>query len=347
MTCALLSPVWGAAEPGYLGVSCEKNSGGKGVVVTEVVSSAPADKAGLRKDDIIEAVDGKAVNSPDDLRAIIGGKSAGDDASLAVKRSGKKLTLAVKLDRRPSGDTGGIPGYLAGQEKKLQGIVERMEKRDRSAFETALQRAKEATVRIRVGTSGGSGVLIDGGKTVLTVGHNLEGKVGVGGEFTTILTDGRKFKSRVQVYSYKGGDWDIRKRTPDLVIAEVINPKGDTLPSIDLGEPEEKGLAVLLGYPLMHARKKDGTIFWMSAEHFGGYPPLAVPSKPAGKEPGVPDILVALIDPVETLEGASGGPLINRKGEVIGLIRAGDTGHVSLTHVETIRRFLKEGAPKK
>lgn len=341
-------------EPAYLGVTCDKNPSGKGIVIREAASSTPAEKAGLKKGDIVESIDGKEINSPDDLRKIVGEKSADDSISLSVKRGNEKLKIGVKLGRRPQREAaqpprknGGIPEYLAAQEQKLQSIVDGMAKVERAPFEEILRKCRAATVRIRIGSGGGSGVIVSEGKYLATVGHNMRGEVAVGGEFTFILTDGRKFKAKVLKYSYKEGSWSVRKRVPDFVIAEIANPKKETLPSLDLGDPEEKGLAVLFGYPLMHGKNGKGKLIWIPAEDFGGYTPLMIPAKTLGKESGIPDMLNVAIDVVETLEGASGGPAVNRRGEIIGLIRSGDNGEVNLTHADAIRRSLKEIAEGK
>jgi serine protease Do len=92
----------GAADGAGFGLTVEPLSaeqartlGVKGVVITGVQPSGRAAEAGLRSGDVIEEVDGKAVESVDAFRTAL---KAGDrPALLLVHRSG--ATLFVTVDR--------------------------------------------------------------------------------------------------------------------------------------------------------------------------------------------------------------------------------------------------------
>jgi serine protease Do len=71
----------------------------KGIVVSEVEKSGPAEKAGLRVSDVITKINGQAVNGEYDFRKIILGDDLriGDLVNLEVIREKKKFTLRLLL----------------------------------------------------------------------------------------------------------------------------------------------------------------------------------------------------------------------------------------------------------
>ena len=68
-----------------------------GAVVVEVAAGSPAEKAGLRAEDIITRVDGKVVASAGELRRILRERSGGDTVALTVRRGEETLTVKVRL----------------------------------------------------------------------------------------------------------------------------------------------------------------------------------------------------------------------------------------------------------
>jgi serine protease Do len=97
----------GVVVRGYLGVSVrpptpEVSEGDqKGVVVESVVEGAPADRAGVRKGDLIVAVNDQPIVTPPELTRRIVGMSPGTRVELSVVRQGKPLRIRVELGRRP------------------------------------------------------------------------------------------------------------------------------------------------------------------------------------------------------------------------------------------------------
>jgi serine protease Do len=73
----------------------------RGAVVESVVDGSPADRAGLRRGDVIVAVGGQPVAGPPDLTRRIAGTSPGTPVELGVVRDGKRSTLRVELGRLP------------------------------------------------------------------------------------------------------------------------------------------------------------------------------------------------------------------------------------------------------
>lgn len=94
---------------GYMGVrpgdlSDEEKAALKiknGIKVVEVVEKGPGEKAGLKKDDVITAIDGKAIDSPQEVPALVQAAGEGAKVKLDVLRGGEKKTIEVTLGRHP------------------------------------------------------------------------------------------------------------------------------------------------------------------------------------------------------------------------------------------------------
>jgi PDZ domain-containing protein len=67
----------------------------RGARVIDVAQDVPA-TGKLRRGDVIVAVDGRAVRTPDDLRREIGRRNPGDDTSLTVRREGKQVDVVAR-----------------------------------------------------------------------------------------------------------------------------------------------------------------------------------------------------------------------------------------------------------
>ncbi len=72
-----------------------------GVIIRQVTPCGPADKAGLRVDDIILAINDKKIDESNPLTVPLSRLHAGDKASLDVVRDGKNLKIEVTLGTRP------------------------------------------------------------------------------------------------------------------------------------------------------------------------------------------------------------------------------------------------------
>jgi serine protease Do len=90
---------WSGNGP-KLGLSVQDTDDGKGVKVIEVDEESNAAKAGVKEDDIVTEVDGKAVNSTDEMVKII--RESKDKTSIMIKlqRAGKTQNIEVKMPRK-------------------------------------------------------------------------------------------------------------------------------------------------------------------------------------------------------------------------------------------------------
>jgi serine protease Do len=73
----------------------------KGALISDVTSDSPAEKAGLKADDVVVGVDGKEVEDNSDLSRYIASKSPGTTVSLRVLRGGAEQRIAVTLGTFP------------------------------------------------------------------------------------------------------------------------------------------------------------------------------------------------------------------------------------------------------
>ena len=79
----------------YLGVGL--NDTEKGVLVEEVEPKTPADKAGIKRGDIIKEIDGKEVTNASFLKYNLYKHDVGDKIKLTIERDGKEIEIEVTL----------------------------------------------------------------------------------------------------------------------------------------------------------------------------------------------------------------------------------------------------------
>ncbi len=125
----------GKVSRGYLGISLgeitpdDQEAWGlktdKGALVQEVKPGLPADQAGVKRGDIIIAVDGRPVESQSDVVRLISAMEPGKSVRLTVLRGGKETTVNAKLADRAQN----LPQYAGGGEGEGEGSVEPNEKR--------------------------------------------------------------------------------------------------------------------------------------------------------------------------------------------------------------------------
>jgi len=73
----------------------------KGALINEVTSDSPAEKAGLKADDVVVGVDGRTIEDNSDLSRYIASKAPGTTVNLRVLRGGAEQTIAVTLGTFP------------------------------------------------------------------------------------------------------------------------------------------------------------------------------------------------------------------------------------------------------
>jgi serine protease Do len=100
----------GRVDRAFLGVTTQALSSDlakqfeveQGALITEVSPDSAAEKSGLKRGDIITAVDGKDIADPRALALAIGRLAPDTEVTLKYVRDGKAATLKVKLGRQPT-----------------------------------------------------------------------------------------------------------------------------------------------------------------------------------------------------------------------------------------------------
>jgi serine protease Do len=102
----------GEVTRGYLGVNVQSITPAlaqaltlkdrKGALVADVMSGTPAERAGLKRGDVIVALNGKDVDSSRDLPAMVAGTPVGEEVTLTVVRQGKQQELPVTVGKLPA-----------------------------------------------------------------------------------------------------------------------------------------------------------------------------------------------------------------------------------------------------
>jgi S1-C subfamily serine protease len=72
------------------------------LLVTAVTAGSPAAGAGLLVGDVIRALDGHPIESPEDLLDLLIGDRVGRDATVRVLRGGAPRDIVVTVGERPS-----------------------------------------------------------------------------------------------------------------------------------------------------------------------------------------------------------------------------------------------------
>jgi membrane-associated protease RseP (regulator of RpoE activity) len=95
------------SEQPWLGVQLVQAA--DGLTISYVIADSPADTAGLQRGDVIVAVDGTTIETPQDFRDALEDKSVGDTVTLSVSRDGQALDVSVTLEAQPEALAPAIP----------------------------------------------------------------------------------------------------------------------------------------------------------------------------------------------------------------------------------------------
>ena len=103
----------GTIERGYQGVSMKTLSdderaalglpdGANGALINSVTPDGPAEKGGIRAEDVIVAVNGAAVETGNALTRAVANAKVGDELRVELLREGRRQTVTVRAAKRPT-----------------------------------------------------------------------------------------------------------------------------------------------------------------------------------------------------------------------------------------------------
>jgi serine protease Do len=102
----------GIVERGFLGIALRDVNAKiaeafglettEGVIIADVIKDSAAEKAGIRKNDVLVEFNGKAIKSASRLLISVAELRPGTQAEVVVLRDGQRQNLAVTLGKRPS-----------------------------------------------------------------------------------------------------------------------------------------------------------------------------------------------------------------------------------------------------
>ncbi|MCZ6688348.1 MAG: PDZ domain-containing protein [Planctomycetota bacterium] len=88
-----------ARKPGWMGFRGEPGDGG--VKILSVTKDSPAERAGMKKGDILLKIDGKRTGDSDSLYSVLQNYFEGDEISILIRRGEKEKELNIKFGRHP------------------------------------------------------------------------------------------------------------------------------------------------------------------------------------------------------------------------------------------------------
>lgn len=83
-----------------LGLKIQDTEDGNGVKVLDVDKDSPADKAGLKKDDLLTEVAGKKVNNTDEARELLHDNQEKSSYNIKAKRNGSEMSFDIKIPKK-------------------------------------------------------------------------------------------------------------------------------------------------------------------------------------------------------------------------------------------------------
>ncbi len=93
--------IFGAGSEAYLGIYIDPES--KGCKIQSVTAKSPAEKAGMKAEDVIVKFDGQQVTNSDEFMKILRRKAVGNEVAIELRRGEETVQMRVVLGKRAGG----------------------------------------------------------------------------------------------------------------------------------------------------------------------------------------------------------------------------------------------------
>ncbi len=130
----------GRVVRGYIGVELPKadrerelGTYGRGAIVSTVVDDKPADRAGLRPNDLVTELDGRTITCAKDLIDAVAVEEPGKSLPLVYERDGEAFETRITVAERPSIDD--LAGSTRSEEEVEESLLEQL-REDLGALES-------------------------------------------------------------------------------------------------------------------------------------------------------------------------------------------------------------------
>lgn len=269
----------------------------RGVAVTRIVKDSPAEKAGLRKDDVILKIDGENVSSVRKLNRVVSEIAPDQTVRVTISRNGAEQELTATMGRR-SNNADSFKGLLQGHPGTWEWEGPSMGSDSPWVFALGGSRrigvsTTELTKQLAdyFGITGGAGVLVT---SVAEDGPAAKAGVKAGDVITAV--DGEAINSSGDISRVIN-----RKKEGDVTLTLVRNRAQQTIRVT----PNERGL------PRTITRPQLGRQIVIPRIEFGTIPDINI-AMPSINIPSIPSININMpriqIPKIKVVRG-SGGPI--------------------------------------
>lgn len=326
-----------------VGISLDPTrTGDNGMKVVKVAKGSPADKCGIKEEDVIVELGGKRVGDSKSFLSALELTMPGNETTVKYRRGEEVIEGKIVPDKRLPAENV-LPDRAAIQKahERMKAMLAAMGADERVKYESLFRRLSEQTVRVVADdrSTGGTGVIVEDGKYVVTAGHVVKGQHDV----NIYTSDGSLYAAVV-----------VKEIAPrpvstafDFALIKLENPRGDKLNSATLGSTKEmtKGAKVILmGYPSTYGLTETGKILW------GQYGGALDPIPRFGTKMDFISATQMEVGGCEAWHGDSGAPIFDIEGNVIGIACARKTvgGYISSIEAvkEELAKYLKEEKAK-
>lgn len=195
-----------------------------GVIVAGITAGGPAQRAGLKVDDVITSIDGKPVKNGTELIERVAGLTVGSEVPIELQRSGRKMSAKVLVGDRSQILAAGGRGGRVPREEEPEAPAEQPS--GEVSLGISVQNVDAATLK-EWNFPAASGVLISKVES-----GSFAGNIGLRSGDVIVSAGGREMKSMDDVMRFREG-----LKSGDAVAFRVFRKLGNPRPGVTSWSP--------------------------------------------------------------------------------------------------------------